>query len=78
MNMQEIANEVMKFIQNEVERLSTGGSKAGGGNNSNMAQPDFSDIFQELESTSSPTALELRQFPSLQSGLHRFYVIIII
>ncbi|XP_074631900.1 sacsin-like [Acropora palmata] len=46
MNMQEIANEVMKFIQNEVERLSTGGSTAGGGNNSNMAQPDFSDIFR--------------------------------
>ena len=46
MNMQEIANEMMKFIQNEVERLSTGGSTAGGGNNSNMAQSDFSDIFR--------------------------------
>ena len=49
MDIQEIANEVMKFIQNEVERLSTSGSTAGGGNNSNMAQPDFSGIFRERQ-----------------------------
>ena len=47
MDMQEIANEVMKYIQNEVGRLSRGGSTAGGGNNSNMVQPDFSDFLRE-------------------------------
>ena len=47
MDMQEIANEVMKFIQNEVERLSRGGSAEG--NNSNMGQPDFSEFFREQQ-----------------------------
>ena len=45
MDMQEIADEVMRFIQNEVGRLSRGGSTAGGGNNSNTERPDFSDFF---------------------------------
>ena len=46
MDIHEIADEVMKFIQNEVERLSRGGSLAGGGNNCNMAQQDFFDFFR--------------------------------
>ena len=46
MDIHEIADEVMKFIQNEVERLSNGGSTAGGGNNCNMAQQDFFDFFR--------------------------------
>ena len=43
MDMQDIANEVMKFIQNEVDRLSRGG------NNSNIGKPDFSDVFREQQ-----------------------------
>ncbi|XP_074631582.1 sacsin-like [Acropora palmata] len=49
MDMQEIANEVMKFIQNEVDRLSKGGSTARGGNNFNTGRPDFSDFFREQQ-----------------------------
>ena len=45
MDMQDIANEVMKFIQNEWERLSRGGS-ASRENDSARAQPDFSDFFR--------------------------------
>ena len=43
-DMQEIANEVMKFIQNEVEKLSNGGS---GSREEGFAgaQSDFSDFF---------------------------------
>ncbi|XP_020604359.1 sacsin-like, partial [Orbicella faveolata] len=46
MDMQEIANEVMKFIQNEVEKFSKGGS---GGRDEGFAraQPDFSDFFRQ-------------------------------
>ena len=55
MDMQEIANEVMKFIQNEVDGLSRGGSTASGestaieGNNSNIGQPDFPEVFIEQQ-----------------------------
>jgi len=45
MDMQDTANEVMKFIQNEWERLSRGGS-ASRENDSARAQPDFSDFFR--------------------------------
>ena len=45
-DMQEIAKEVMQFIQNEMDRLFRGGSTPGGGNNSNMGQQDFSDFFR--------------------------------
>jgi len=45
MDMQDVANEVMKFIQNEWERLSRGGS-ASRENDSARAQPDFSDFFR--------------------------------
>ena len=45
MDMQDIANEVTKFIQNEWERLSRGGS-ASPENDSARAQPDFSDFFR--------------------------------
>jgi len=46
MDMQEIANEVMKFIQNEVEKFSKGGS---GGRDEGFARarPDFSDFFRQ-------------------------------
>ena len=49
MEMQEIANEVMKFIQNEVDRLSRGGSTARDGDNFNRGRPDFSDFFREQQ-----------------------------
>ena len=45
MDMQDIANEVMKFIQNEVERLSKGGS-VNREHDSAREQPDFSDFFR--------------------------------
>ena len=46
MDMQEIANEVMKFTQNEVEKFSKGGS---GSREEGFAgaQPDFSDFFRQ-------------------------------
>lgn len=46
MDMQEIANEVMKFIQNEVEKFSKGGS---GSREEGFAraQPDFSEFFRQ-------------------------------
>ena len=47
--MQEIANEVMKFIQNEMETSFRGGSAAGRGNNSNKGQQDFSDFFRHCD-----------------------------
>ena len=45
MDMQDIANEVMKFIQNEVDRLNKGGS---GSHEDDFAgaRPDFSDFFR--------------------------------
>ena len=49
MEMQEIANEVIKFIQNEVDMLSRGGSTARDGNNFNRGRPDFSDFFREQQ-----------------------------
>lgn len=45
MDMQDIANEVMKFIQNEVDRRSKGGSAAGHRQDFNRGRPDFSDFF---------------------------------
>ena len=45
MDMQHIANEVMKFIQNEVDRLSKGGS-VNREHDSAKEQPDFSDSFR--------------------------------
>lgn len=45
MDMQHIANEVMKFIQNEVEKLSIGGS-VGREDNFERNHPDFSDSFR--------------------------------
>ena len=45
MDMQHIANEVMKFIQNEVDRLSRGGS-ARHEDGFARAEPDFSDFFR--------------------------------
>ena len=48
MDMQDIANEVMKFIQNEVEKLSKGGSaNREEGYAKARAQPDFSDFFRQ-------------------------------
>ena len=46
MDMQEIANEVMKFIQNEVEKFSKGGSGRREGGFAGP-QPDFSDFFRQ-------------------------------
>ena len=46
MDMQDIANEVTKFIQNEVEKLSKGGS-ASREEGYARAQPDFSDFFRQ-------------------------------
>ena len=45
MDMQHIANEVMKFIQNEWDRLSKGGS-VNREDDSAREQPDFSDFFR--------------------------------
>ncbi|XP_067026066.1 sacsin-like isoform X2 [Acropora muricata] len=45
-HMQEIANEVMKFIQNEMEKSFRGRSAAGGSNN---GQQDFSDFFRHWD-----------------------------
>ena len=48
MDMQEIANEVMKFIQNEVLKFSKGGSGSREeGFARPRAQPDFSDFFRQ-------------------------------
>ncbi|XP_068729165.1 sacsin-like [Montipora capricornis] len=44
MDMQDVANEVMKFIQNEVDRRSKGGSAAGHRQDFNRGRPDFSDF----------------------------------
>ena len=46
MDMQDIANEVMKFIQNEADRLSKGGSATGHRQGFNRGGPDFSDFFR--------------------------------
>lgn len=45
MDMQDIANEVMKFIQNEVDRLSKGGSSSRSEGCARPPPPDFSDFF---------------------------------
>ena len=45
MDMQDIANEVMKFIQNEVDRLTKGGSGSHK-DHSSGARADFSDSFR--------------------------------
>ncbi|XP_067026078.1 sacsin-like [Acropora muricata] len=45
-DMQEIANEVMKFIQNEIEKSFRGRSAAGG---RNKGQQDFSDFFRHWD-----------------------------
>ena len=46
MDMQDIANEVMKFIQNEVERLSKGKSSSRDEGYPRPSPPDFSDFFK--------------------------------
>ena len=46
MVMQDIANEVTKFIQNEVERLSTGNSSSRNAGYPRPPPPDFSDSFR--------------------------------
>ena len=45
MDMQDIANEVMKFIQNEVDRLSKGKSSSRAEGGARPPPPDFSDFF---------------------------------
>ena len=47
MDMQDIANEVMKFIQNEVERLSKGKSSSCDEGYPRPPPPDFSDFFKQ-------------------------------
>ena len=47
MDMQDIANEVMKFIQNEVERLSKGKSSSRDEGYPRPPPPDFSDFFKQ-------------------------------
>lgn len=45
MDMQDIANEVMKFIQNEVDRLSKGKWSSRDEGGARPPPPDFSDFF---------------------------------
>ena len=49
MDMQDIANEVMKFIQNEVERLSKGKSSSRDEGYARPPPPDFSDFFKQWD-----------------------------
>ena len=75
MDMQHIANEVMKFIQNEVERLSRGGS-VGREDNFERDHPDFSDSFRHWHQRARRQRSSYENFPSPQSEIHRFCIVV--